>query len=91
MQAAREHRLDLSCSFTIGDKEWDVSAGKAAGTRTILLQKGTPRNAWEDTVTRADFVASSLIDAANLILYEQSQVKGCANDQQAHGSRWKTS
>jgi D,D-heptose 1,7-bisphosphate phosphatase len=68
VQAANDHNLDLVCSFTIGDKESDVSAGKAAGTRTILLQESTSRNTEKATITRADFIASNLIDAAHLIL-----------------------
>jgi D-glycero-D-manno-heptose 1,7-bisphosphate phosphatase len=36
-RAARELRLDLRGSVTIGDSPRDVEAGKKAGTRTILL------------------------------------------------------
>ena len=38
-RAARELRLDLPASVTIGDSRRDVEAGRAAGTRTILLGK----------------------------------------------------
>jgi len=36
-RAARELKLDLAASVTIGDSLRDVEAGRAAGTRTILL------------------------------------------------------
>lgn len=36
-QAAKEHNIDLSKSWMIGDSVYDVLAGKAAGCRTILL------------------------------------------------------
>jgi histidinol-phosphate phosphatase family protein len=36
-RAARELRLDLRRSVTVGDTPRDVAAGRAAGTRTILL------------------------------------------------------
>lgn len=39
-KAAREHHLDLSRSYMVGDKGVDVGAGKAAGARTVLLRTG---------------------------------------------------
>jgi|SRR5690349_16119664 len=38
-RAARELRLDLRKSVTIGDSPRDVAAGRRAGTRTVLLGK----------------------------------------------------
>lgn len=38
-RAARELRLDLRKSVTIGDSPRDVAAGRKAGTRTVLLGK----------------------------------------------------
>lgn len=35
--AAAEHHIDLSASYMIGDSEQDVAAGRAAGTKTVLL------------------------------------------------------
>lgn len=40
MQAARERDIDLSKSFMVGDKESDIAAGVAAGTKTILVGTG---------------------------------------------------
>ncbi len=39
LEAAKQHDLDLSRSWTIGDQPRDVQAGAAAGTRTILLRE----------------------------------------------------
>lgn len=39
-QAARDHGIDLSCSWLIGDTRGDISAGHAAGCRTILVRSG---------------------------------------------------
>jgi len=36
-RAARERKIDLRASVTIGDSATDVAAGRAAGTRTIQL------------------------------------------------------
>ena len=40
LQAAREYDLDLGGSFVVGDRWRDISAGKAAGCRTILIDYG---------------------------------------------------
>ena len=37
LQAADEHRIDLSRSFFVGDALMDVEAGKRAGCKTILV------------------------------------------------------
>src|SRR5215218_3159628 len=63
--AAREHALDLSRSWFVGDKAIDVECGRAAGTRTILVLTG--RGMPEDG-TGADFVARDLAEAAEFIL-----------------------
>lgn len=39
-EAARDLKLDLSLSWTIGDKASDIAAGVNAGTRTVLVQTG---------------------------------------------------
>lgn len=41
LQASREHALDLSASFMIGDRITDIIAGDRAGCRTVLLETGT--------------------------------------------------
>jgi len=40
LQAAKEHNIDLSISWMIGDILNDVEAGNAAGCKTILLDNG---------------------------------------------------
>lgn len=39
LQAAREHHIDLSQSFFLGDDEKDILAGRAAGCKTIKITK----------------------------------------------------
>jgi len=39
-EAARDHRIDLSRSWMVGDKDIDVECGRAAGCRTILVRTG---------------------------------------------------
>ena len=65
LQARREHRIDLSRSFFIGDKEIDAECGRNAGVRTIRVQTGHERDV---TGSVADWVASDFPDAAQIIL-----------------------
>lgn len=65
VQATREHRIDLSRSFFIGDKEIDAECGRNAGVRTIRVQTGFDRDAAN---SYADWVAVDLLEAAKIIL-----------------------
>jgi D-glycero-D-manno-heptose 1,7-bisphosphate phosphatase len=65
LQATREHRIDLSRSFFIGDKEIDAECGRNAGVRTIRVQTGFERDL---TGSIADWVASDFANAAEIIL-----------------------
>src|SRR5437867_8503125 len=65
LKAAREHQIDLSRSFFIGDKEIDAECGRNAGVRTIRVQTGFQL---ETTGTIADWVAADLVEAAKIIL-----------------------
>ena len=65
LRAAREHQIDLSQSFFIGDKEIDAECGRNAGVRTIRVQTGFQL---ETTGTIADWVAADLVEAAKIIL-----------------------
>jgi D-glycero-D-manno-heptose 1,7-bisphosphate phosphatase len=65
LQAARDHNIDLSRSFFVGDKEIDAECGRNANVRTIRVQTGF------DKITdrsRADWVAPDLPAAAQIIL-----------------------
>jgi D-glycero-D-manno-heptose 1,7-bisphosphate phosphatase len=67
LQAVAEHNLDLSQSFTVGDRNSDVAAGHAAGCRTVLLRTGrTGTDKVEDPVA-PDYTADDLLDAAAFI------------------------
>src|SRR5213595_3074894 len=65
LQAAREHRIDLSRSFFIGDKEIDAECGRNAGVHTIRVQTGFDS---DTTDTVADMVARDLVAAAKIIV-----------------------
>jgi D-glycero-D-manno-heptose 1,7-bisphosphate phosphatase len=70
LQAARDHDLDLSRAYAVGDRWQDVAAARAAGVVPILVRSGY--GAAELARPRADlapaFVADTLIDATTWIL-----------------------
>jgi D-glycero-D-manno-heptose 1,7-bisphosphate phosphatase len=64
-KAAQAHRIDLSRSFFIGDKEIDAECGRNAGVHTIRVRTGFQQNI---TGSIADWVANDFADAAKIIL-----------------------
>jgi len=64
VEAARDWSIDLCRSFIVGDRWRDVSAGKAAGCKTIFVDYGYA----EELADRPDFVVTSLPEAVKIIL-----------------------
>jgi|SRR5579863_260548 len=63
LTAAREHQLDLTASWMIGDSEIDVEAGRNAGCKTArLAENGESANG------KAEVLAFSLVEAIQQIL-----------------------
>lgn len=72
LRAAREHDIDLSRSWMIGDILNDVEAGKKAGCQTMLINNGNETE-WLLTAERKPtFMANDLKEAAELILLSKS-------------------
>jgi D-glycero-D-manno-heptose 1,7-bisphosphate phosphatase len=68
---AREWHVDLAASWTVGDRWVDIAAGRAAGTRTILVERPY---SWAPTAAgsppaalAADYVVADVTEAAALI------------------------
>ncbi|MEK6797709.1 MAG: HAD family hydrolase [Planctomycetota bacterium] len=68
VQASREHDIDLSASWMIGDSLSDVEAGTQAGCRTILLANGRAKTTTLGAVPNR--TASTLAEASDLLLSE---------------------
>jgi D-glycero-D-manno-heptose 1,7-bisphosphate phosphatase len=62
--------LDLAASFIVGDRWHDIAAGRAAGTRTVLLRSGLGRReaSAPPPGLAPEAVVDTLIDAAAWIL-----------------------
>jgi len=71
-RAAREHELDLSASWVVGDRYADLEMGYAAGGRGILVMTGYGRGEYElhhrAWPRQPDALASNLSDAVAHIL-----------------------
>jgi D-glycero-D-manno-heptose 1,7-bisphosphate phosphatase len=63
VDAARRRGLDLSASFMVGDRWRDVEAGRRAGCRTILVDRG-----YDQPSAQPDVTVSDLGEAAAWIL-----------------------
>jgi D-glycero-D-manno-heptose 1,7-bisphosphate phosphatase len=63
LELAERFRVDLINSFLLGDNEKDISAGKRAGVKTILLKK--PYN--KDIHGFADYDCSTYAEVMNLL------------------------
>jgi D-glycero-D-manno-heptose 1,7-bisphosphate phosphatase len=67
LDAAAEYGIDLAASWTIGDASSDVAAGRAAGTRTVLVEH--PPSAHKRHLDDApDLRADDLMTAVTLLL-----------------------
>lgn len=73
LRAKEDLNLDLSRSYTIGDKTSDLEAGRRAGTKTILVKTGHAGQDLEYAV-EPDYVAEDLLAAANFILSQERQL-----------------
>ena len=66
LKAAKEFNIDLSKSFTIGDKTGDIKSGFLAGTKTILVKTGCGGDDGFKDAT-PDHIADDLYNAMGII------------------------
>jgi len=75
-QAARSHRLDLARCWMIGDILDDVEAGRRAGCRTVLLDRGN-ETVWRLSPLRTPHLrAETLLEAAQAIVAADDGSRG---------------
>ncbi len=77
-QAAGELGIDVARSYVVGDAPVDIEAGRALGSRTVLVTTGP--GGWPDLPHPPDHTASNLLEAAEWILSDRGTVKGAASD-----------
>lgn len=69
IEAAIEFKIDLSLSYMVGDRWKDISAGKAAGCKTIFIDYGY----LEKQPTDYDFIVNDLSEVEGIILGEKGE------------------
>lgn len=69
--------VDFTTSWMIGDRDSDVASGRAAGCRTVFIDRGWQAESGKD----ADFVTDSLVAAADTILRHHPWTKEAHCDQ----------
>ena len=69
VKAARDHQIDVSRSFLIGDKEIDVECAHNAGVRAIRVRTGIQRDV---TRSNAEWVADDVPASVQIILDAKS-------------------
>lgn len=66
LQAAREHKIDLTKSFMVGDRWRDIDAGISAGCKTFFINYSYS----EKKPDKPDFIVTSLLEASEIIFGE---------------------
>ncbi|MBD2034645.1 HAD family hydrolase [Leptolyngbya sp. FACHB-321] len=67
IQAARDHAIDLTASWFIGDILNDVEAGRSAGCQTILLNNGNETEWLRSADREPHYITMDLAEAAAII------------------------
>lgn len=70
LQAAREHNIDLTGSFLIGDKETDAECAHNAGVRAIRVRTGADKMT---DASCADWIADDFSAAAEIIIDQTNE------------------
>ena len=66
IEAAKKHNIDLKKSYSVGERESDILAGKRAGVSTVLVKTGYGSE-WNDTKVNPDYVFENLKEFALFI------------------------
>jgi D-glycero-D-manno-heptose 1,7-bisphosphate phosphatase len=76
-RAARDLGIDIKKSYVVGDKWSDVELGQRTGAHSILVRSGfapdDPGNVRPARVSDPDFIASTILDAAEWIIQRISK------------------
>ena len=70
LEAQRDHGIDLSRSWFIGDKAIDVECGRHAGVRTIMVKTGYGA---KEAHATPDWMAEDFPEAAEIILSSETK------------------
>ena len=72
-RAKQELNIDLSHSYFIGDSHIDIETGAISGMKTILIESELVPDP-TSLETKPDFIATDLLEAADLILKQEREI-----------------
>lgn len=64
LEAAKEHKIDLTQSWMVGDKMSDIEAGHRAGCRSILYTFQSNEDSSGSSYLPAEIISNDLLEAA---------------------------
>jgi D-glycero-D-manno-heptose 1,7-bisphosphate phosphatase len=67
-QAVKDFKIDLACSFVVGDNASDIELGRRVGCRTVLVTGGGTRRNASGEPPPSDQTAPGLFEAAEWIV-----------------------
>ncbi|MCL5029741.1 MAG: HAD family hydrolase [Bacteroidetes bacterium] len=70
LQAAKDHQIDLKCSYFVGDSVADVECGINAGLKTILVMTGYGEDSFSSLKKQnkfPTFVAQNITEVSSII------------------------
>jgi len=65
LQAGKDYSIDFSQSYILGDSDWDIGAGKAAGTKTIFIKN--EHNSEELKRCEPNYIIAELKEAESIL------------------------
>lgn len=71
LEAQKKYGLNMEQSWFIGDQDFDVLCGQAAGVRTILINEDRSKN--KRGQSKPDYYVNNLVEAADTILKVKQQ------------------
>lgn len=69
-EAEKKYSLSLNSSWMIGDRDSDISCGRRAGIKTVLIVNAQELSAKKAGQSTPDFKADNLSEAVNIIIKE---------------------
>ena len=72
LDAARDHEIDCSKSYVVGDTTSDIQAGKAIGAKTCFVETGWADRHVPEHGSEADFVGADILVVAQWIIQDDA-------------------
>ena len=73
IQAAKEHGINISASYLVGDRPVDITAGNSAGCKTIQVENTFNKESHSSQSARPIWTVPNLLSAVRQIEQEENQ------------------